>query len=79
MSTKTDFKAQAMARFESGPMQSRAVRAEEHALMSFEGQLADVESPIEAMFLNALFEECAFDSAVFWERRAHKYFGSVTG
>jgi very-short-patch-repair endonuclease len=75
--TKSDYKADALAKFQAGPMKSRALRAEHKAEDDFTKILADIESPIEAMFLSAFFEEYALDDAVLWERRAHKYFGSV--
>lgn len=79
MSTKTDFKAEALERFKAGPMQSRAIRAEEQALDDFEALLDETESPIEAMLLQALFEESLFDHAAFRSNYGHKYFGHLTG
>jgi very-short-patch-repair endonuclease len=75
--TKPDYKAAALARFKAGPMQSRAVRAEYQAEDDFTRILLETESPIEAMFLSAVFEEGAFDDVVFWERGLHKHFGSA--
>jgi very-short-patch-repair endonuclease len=75
MNTKTDFKAEALERFKAGSMQSRAIRAEERAEEDFTRILLETESPIEAMFLSALFEEGAFDDAAFRQGHAHKWFG----
>lgn len=75
MTTKTDYKAAALERFKAGPMQSRAIRAEEEAEHAFTRILLETESPIEAMLLSALFEEAAFDEAAFRSAHAHKHFG----
>lgn len=75
MATKTDYKTAALERFKSGPMQSRAIRAEEQAEDDFTRILLEVESPIEAMFLIGLFEEGAFDNALFRHAYTRKFFG----
>lgn len=75
MNTKTDYKAAALERFKAGPMQSRAVRAEERAEDDFARILLEVESPIEAIFLCALFDESSLDDAAFREKGAHRFFG----
>ena len=42
-------------------------------LMEFENLLSECESPIEAKFLTALFDHCAFDDAVFIAKHQHPF------